>query len=134
MSLAAGALAAAALPSCASVAVTPVSMSGGVVRLSLRDHPRLGQPGGYAKLQPAGLPSPVYVLVVDGGFVAVSPICMHLGCTVNIEGPRLVCPCHGSMYDRQGAVLRGPTERPLRTYPTQVTEEGELVIRVGSAT
>jgi Rieske Fe-S protein len=133
MGLAAGALAAATFPACASVAITPVDARDGVVRLSLRDHPRLGQPGGYVKLQPAGHSSPVYVLAVDGEFVAVSPICMHLGCTVNIEGPRLVCPCHGSMYDRRGAVLRGPTERPLRTYPAHVTEEGELVIRVGSA-
>ncbi|MGH7577995.1 MAG: ubiquinol-cytochrome c reductase iron-sulfur subunit [Longimicrobiales bacterium] len=126
----AGALVA-ALPGCAAVAVTRVSAPDGMIRLSLREHPRLTQPGGYLKLQPDALPFPVYVLAVDEGYAAVSPVCKHLGCIVNIEGPRLVCPCHGSMYDRQGFVLRGPTTQALDVFPTTLTREGELMIRVG---
>lgn len=126
----AGALAMAA-PGCASVAATRVAATDGVIRLALRDHPRLAQPGGYIKLQPDALPFQVYVLAVDGGgYAAVSPICKHQGCTVNIEGPRLVCPCHGSMYDRHGSVLRGPTTQPLDVFPTTVTTDAELVIEV----
>jgi Rieske Fe-S protein len=128
--IAAGAFGAAALPACASVAVMPVAAEGGAIRLRLRDHARLAEPGGYLKLQPDTQPTPVYILAVDDGFVALSPICMHLGCTVNIEGQRLVCPCHGSMYDRRGGVLRGPTQRPLASYPTALTADGELVIRL----
>lgn len=122
---------AAALPGCAAVAATRVSAPDGVIRVGLRDHPRLTQPGGYLKLQPDVLPFPVYVLAVDGGYVAVSPVCKHQGCIVNIAGPRLVCPCHGSMYDRHGAVLRGPTTQPLDVFESAVTQESELVIRIG---
>ncbi|MGH7457663.1 MAG: ubiquinol-cytochrome c reductase iron-sulfur subunit [Longimicrobiaceae bacterium] len=129
--LTAGMLTAAALPGCASVAVTRIMPSGGAVRLPLRNFPRLAQAGGYLKLQPDGAATPLYVLALDGGeYAALSPVCTHLGCTVNIEGARLVCPCHGSTYDREGSVLRGPAERPLQRFPATVTPGGELVIRL----
>lgn len=130
VALAAGALAA-TLSGCAAVAVTRVAAPDGVIRLALRDHPRLTQPGGYIKLQPDTLAFQVYVLAVDGGYAAVSPVCKHLGCIVDIEGQRLVCPCHGSTYDRHGSVLRGPTTQPLDVFPTTVTREAELMIHVG---
>jgi len=127
----AGALAALALPGCAAVVATPVTPVAGAVRLPLRNYPQLEQPGGYLKILPAGSSTPLYVLALDGGaFAVVSPICTHLQCTVNVEGALLVCPCHGSTYDRSGRVLRGPAERALRRFPAAVTPEGELVIRL----
>lgn len=134
MGLLAGAVSAVALPSCASVALMRVPISNGAIRLSLPRHPGLGQPGGYLKLQPEAHPAPVYVLALDDGYVALSPICTHLGCTVEIEGSALVCPCHGSTYDREGEVLRGPAERPLHAYATTLTEDGELVIQLDGGT
>lgn len=128
--VAAGAFTAVALSGCASLALTRVPAPGGVIRLSLRQHPRLARPGGYLKLQPEAHPVPVYVLATEDGYAAVSPICTHLGCTVNIDGPLLVCPCHGSTYDRGGAVLRGPAERPLDAYSTTLDSEDELLIRL----
>lgn len=124
-------LASAALPGCASVALTRVTPSGGMVRLPIQTFPQLAQPGGYLKIQPKGAETPIYVLALrEGGYAAVSPICTHRGCTVNIEGVHLVCPCHGSTYDRAGHVLRGPAERPLERFPVAVTSEGELVIQL----
>jgi Rieske Fe-S protein len=133
LGLAGCALAAVAMPGCASLAALRVATSGGVVRLALRDHPGLTQPGGYLKLQPDNFPTPVYLLAIDGGIVAVSPVCKHLGCTVNIEGPRLVCPCHGSTYDRRGEVLRGPTLQALDTFPVEVSEGMVSVTLSGEA-
>ena len=125
-----GALALAA-SGCAAVVVTRVTPSGGVVRLPLRNHPQLALPGGYLKVQPEGMATPIYVLSLEEStYVALSPICTHLGCTVAIEGARLVCPCHGSTYDRAGRVLRGPAERSLAQFPTSVTADGELVIQL----
>lgn len=65
---------------------------------------------------------PVY-LRSDGatGYLAVSTRCMHRGCQVEPAADRLACPCHGSEYTFEGAVLKGPTERPLRRY--QVTSD-----------
>ena len=63
----------------------------------------------------------------NGQFAVISPICTHQGCTVDIQGPRLVCPCHGSTYDREGRVLRGPAERSLAHF-TATVSDGVLVI------
>lgn len=59
-------------------------------------------------------------------FVALLTRCTHRGCQVDPQGARLVCPCHGSEYDLDGAVLEGPAERPLRAFPA--VREGDLVV------
>jgi Rieske Fe-S protein len=118
------------LPACASVAAIRVSRSNGEVRIIVADHPALSRPDGMLRLMPEGFTTPVYVVPAAGGFLALSSVCQHLGCTVNPQGDRFVCPCHGSTYARDGTVLRGPTERPLVRYPV-VREADELIIRVG---
>lgn len=120
------------LPACASVSAYPVRAEAGVVRLLLRDHAALAVPGGHLRIRPDTMQTPVHVLYLDTGYIAISPICQHLGCIVEFEGSRFVCPCHGSMYDRDGSVLRGPTERALVTFPTEVTADGSLLIRIGA--
>ena len=54
---------------------------------------------------------------------ALNLVCTHLGCTVNVTPTELVCPCHGSSFDRQGRVLKGPADRPLLRY--RVEERGD---------
>jgi cytochrome b6-f complex iron-sulfur subunit len=120
-----------AVGGCAAAATVRVAPSDGVLRVPLRDVPQLAGPGGYLRLQPEGEATPIYVLSVGAAeYVALSPICTHLGCTVDVQGERLVCPCHGSTYDRTGEVLRGPAERPLVQYRTVLTEAGELLIQL----
>jgi Rieske Fe-S protein len=52
-----------------------------------------------------------------------SAICTHLGCTVQADGDKLNCPCHGSQYDAlTGKVLRGPAPDPLPSIPVTVTD------------
>ncbi len=46
----------------------------------------------------------------DSGFYALSLVCTHLGCTVTVTEDDLACPCHGSRFDRQGKVLKGPAD------------------------
>lgn len=130
--VAAGLCAATVVPGCAAVAMTHVTPVGGTVRLLLQDHPQLDRPGGFLRVLPEGSADPLYILAMDGGgYVALSPICTHLGCTVDVRGEHLVCPCHGSTYDRVGRVLRGPAERSLRQYPLALTPQGELIIQLG---
>lgn len=128
VTLAGVALAATALTSCASLAATPVTPVEGRIRLALRNFPQLARPGGYVKLAPRGAATPIYVLALDQGYAALSPVCTHLGCLVDIQGAELVCPCHDSAFDREGRVLRGPAQRPLRRVPAALTAEGDLVI------
>jgi glycine/D-amino acid oxidase-like deaminating enzyme/nitrite reductase/ring-hydroxylating ferredoxin subunit len=51
----------------------------------------------------------------DGEVHAVSPTCTHLGCTINWNHAEKSwdCPCHGSRFGIDGAVLNGPATRPL---------------------
>lgn len=49
----------------------------------------------------------------EKGYNALSLICTHLGCTVTVTADTLACPCHGSLFDRRGLVLKGPADKPL---------------------
>ena len=127
------ALAVVLLPGCASLVTRRVPVENGLVRLSLRQYPELAEPRGSLRLMPDGWEDPVYLLALDdGGFAAVSSICTHRGCTVDLGGPGLACPCHGSEYDREGRVVKGPASRALTRYATRVSGD-ELVIEVGAA-
>jgi menaquinol-cytochrome c reductase iron-sulfur subunit len=58
-----------------------------------------------------------------------SPICTHLGCRYNWEpqSNHFVCPCHGSVFAKDGKVLAGPAPRPLDTLPTKI-ENNDLYV------
>ncbi len=54
----------------------------------------------------------------DGGFLAISRKCTHLGCTVPWldKEKSFVCPCHASAFDIRGEVINPPAPRPLNIY------------------
>lgn len=62
-------------------------------------------------------------------FKAFSLVCTHQGCTVKYEdsGDVFNCPCHGSKYDGEGAVLNGPATKPLNKLNVTVTGN-ELIV------
>src|SRR5512143_3411887 len=60
-------------------------------------------------------------------FVALSLICKHKGCTVELTGNKFVCPCHGSEYDINGNVTEGPSKKNLDTYEAVDDPEKECV-------
>ncbi len=74
-----------------------------------------------------------YAFIVRGqnGFVAFSPICTHLGCSVAWDGEKknFRCPCHGGVYSPEGKVISGPPPKALTQFETKV-EEGKLFIQV----
>lgn len=63
------------------------------------------------------------------GFYAISSVCTHLGCTVrHVAGAGFACPCHGSLYDANGQVTRGPAPQPLAWFGLSLSPRGELVV------
>ena len=58
----------------------------------------------------------------DGGFLAVSRKCTHLGCTVPWvdKEKKFACPCHGSAFDIRGEVVSPPAPRALDLYPVVI--------------
>jgi Rieske Fe-S protein len=66
--------------------------------------------------------------VSETSVVAFSAKCTHQGCTVEPDGAKLACPCHGSVYDaRTGKVLRGPAPAPLPAIDVVVTNGAVFV-------
>jgi cytochrome b6-f complex iron-sulfur subunit len=64
----------------------------------------------------------------DKGFAVASAVCTHLGCTVNYfqSDQKFHCPCHGSVFGRDGNVMHGPAPRPLNWFEVTVTRDGQL--------
>jgi len=55
----------------------------------------------------------------DGGLLALSCKCTHLGCTVPWveKEKKFLCPCHASAFDITGNVINSPAVRALDTFP-----------------
>lgn len=60
-------------------------------------------------------------------FTALSLICAHKGCTVEKDGDKFVCPCHGSEYTLNGKVTTGPSKKDLIIYETVYDAEKNTV-------
>ncbi len=71
---------------------------------------------------------PAGIIRINEKLYALSLICTHLGCIVSWhpEEKRLICPCHGGLYDINGSVLGGPPPRPLPSY--EVKQSGDTVV------
>ena len=62
------------------------------------------------------------------GVYAMSLICPHEGCESDVQGTGVFCACHGSQFDANGAVLRGPAQQPLDHYPVTIAATGEISV------
>jgi nitrite reductase/ring-hydroxylating ferredoxin subunit len=68
---------------------------------------------------------------VAGTVYAIDDSCTHRGCSLGdgkLDGSTVQCACHGSRFDvTSGAVVRGPAEDPVRSYPVHVAN-GEVQV------
>jgi cytochrome b6-f complex iron-sulfur subunit len=71
--------------------------------------------------------------MADGGFLALSLQCTHLGCAIswNDDNSEFDCPCHASSFDMGGNVISPPAPRALDTYRL-VIESGMLKADLGN--
>ncbi|CAM6077190.1 unnamed protein product [Sphagnum tenellum] len=70
---------------------------------------------------------PTYLVVENDGQLAsygVNAVCTHLGCVVpfNKAENKFICPCHGSQYNNQGRVVRGPAPLSLALAHVDVAD------------
>jgi cytochrome b6-f complex iron-sulfur subunit len=96
------------------------------VRVPLDDVPRGG-----------ALVLPEYGLAVargrGGSIRALDLTCTHLGCRVTATENGFSCPCHGSRFDENGAVLSGPATRSLRILEC-AQDSSRVTVRLPEAT
>lgn len=91
----------------------------GVATVTLTGSP-LATVGGAARVQTAQ-GQLLVARTAENSATAVTAICTHEMCTITgFEGQRYVCPCHGSQYTTDGAVLQGPATQSLRTFAASI--------------
>ena len=69
----------------------------------------------------------------DGGFIALSLRCTHLGCSINWEDnkKRFICPCHSSVFSINGEVKNPPAPSALDYFPI-IIENGIVKVDIGT--
>ena len=85
-------------------------------------------PGGF-KIFPFGGEPGILIRGRDGGYRALSAVCTHLGCTVQLrpDGQSIWCACHNGLYDLEGRNVSGPPPRPLEAFVVHVVG-GDVVV------
>ena len=75
-----------------------------------------------------------YLVNIEGDLHALSWKCTHLGCRVPFceSSGRFECPCHGSVFNRAGDLLSGPSPRGMDEHPIEVGDDGLIYIDTGT--
>jgi cytochrome b6-f complex iron-sulfur subunit len=109
---------------------------GGLIRfLSYKTEPPqptefdLGLAANYQLDSMTTLPEvPAVLIHSESGFSALSLICTHLGCTVEVQADGFACPCHGSRFNSTGYPVKGPAAAPLKKFRVEQTPDGKLIL------
>lgn len=68
---------------------------------------------------------------LEGEYFATTNICTHQFAFMSegfVEGTCVECPLHQALFDiRTGAVVEGPADEPLKTYPIKLDGTAILV-------
>lgn len=79
---------------------------------------------------PQGDPIGKFWLVnTEEGPKALYMVCTHLGCLYKWAeaNNRFECPCHGSMFTREGEFIKGPAPRGLDQFVVEIQENGTVI-------
>jgi len=93
------------------------TVSGGAVTVTIDSSSPLASTGSAALVNS----SSGNFLVSRAGdqFTALTAVCTHEGCVVsNYQSGTYECPCHGSQYNTNGSVTKGPATRSLAQFQT----------------
>jgi cytochrome b6-f complex iron-sulfur subunit len=100
--------------------------------VSAKDHLASHPAGDHSLVQ--GLKGDATYLIIDKDTAdiqdfALNAICTHLGCVVpwSVADNKFMCPCHGSQYNPDGGVVRGPAPLPLALAHVSVENDNVML-------
>lgn len=72
----------------------------------------------------------IFVIRSQDRIQVVSAVCTHIGCTLSWSGEdrEWKCPCHGSVFNEKGAVVKGPAPKALPWYGVFLSPDGRLFV------
>ncbi len=74
--------------------------------------------------------APCFIGRDASGVYAMTTTCTHQGCDLSggVESQRVVCFCHGSMFDANGNVLQGPAQASLTHFAVTIDPAGAITV------
>ena len=83
-------------------------------------------PAGRTLVKARGVADKLMVVeLADGNYAALILNCPHKNGPVSEKAGELTCSWHGSTFDREGKVTKGPAKTDLKRYPAEV--QGEVL-------
>ncbi len=61
--------------------------------------------------------------ISDTEYSALLMRCSHQGAELQVAGDQLVCPAHGSEFDKMGKVTQSPAMADLRKFPVTIKSD-----------
>src|SRR5450759_2490638 len=106
---------AAILAACNGAGLTGTDITPGQssITVKLSNFPSLGVIGGMAAVGTVNVSPVAIVRTGQASYIALSRICTHQTCLIDVVSNGFSCPCHGSRYNSQGNVTQGPATRSL---------------------
>ena len=110
------------IQSCTPVASPYQNLPPSPEDVDINNYPTLENINGFAKVK---IPHKNYgkpVIIIrdsETQFTILSSICTHQGCEVSnpdLKTKVIFCPCHGSKFNLNGKVIKGPASRALTSY------------------
>ncbi len=95
------------------------------------DTPGLDKPGGFVLVKNTSAGDVLIVCTGEGRYVAMSDICPHKQCRVEVKTSTLIkCPCHGSAYKIDGTYVSGPSHKSLKQFRLTL-KDGTITVTEG---
>lgn len=105
----------------------PITPGPSSITVNLSDFAALGSVGGVVAVGTVLLSPVAVVRTGQSSYLALSRVCTHQGCVINLAASGFACPCHGSRYDSQGNVTNGPASRALARLNAVLSADGTML-------
>lgn len=101
-----------------------VGSGGTTLTITLATFPTLSAVGGIAAVGSLGSKPIAVVRTAATTYLALSRVCTHANCTINVNATNFTCPCHGSRFNSTGQVTQGPATTALERFTATLSADG----------